>query len=498
MEASYRRTLANWATSRAPARLLGYTAEGMPVTLSEEERENHIHVLGSPGEGKSKFIEMLVRGDVERGYGACLIDPGERGDTALRLLKWCCARGFEKVLYVDPTRWYRRLPVMQPLHHSAFHTEPVSGVMDALRILWDSRDVETPRIQRFLPAVLHALHASRLTLADVHWFMSRDVPRSPVRAAQERILDALPPLSAHRRYLEEALHGSLMEYRDFKSTINRLDPLTDPTLRPFLGSLMPPIPWADIVADGWLVLVSLDGQRLWGPETIHTRLVGTLVVNEINRAISAAFRRSQGANVRPFYVYIDEAGRFMTPKIKDALDLKRKTPMKLTLSHQYFDQVEDRAILASIRASAKTKVLFNTSNRADRELMLRDMNYGGMLSDREVAHSLGGLKKQVAAVRIGKAEPRFTELADVPDARASPNAIKSFMERICSYEWFHDRKDVEEEINARFSSTSSWSGGRRDKKGDRPAGARERPLRDRPAAGFAVPAEPERKTHFDD
>src|SRR3989338_8299208 len=56
------------ASRLGPTRLLGYDAQMMPVVLSEEEREAHIHILGAPGEGKSKFIELLVRGDIERGY----------------------------------------------------------------------------------------------------------------------------------------------------------------------------------------------------------------------------------------------------------------------------------------------------------------------------------------------------------------------------------------------------------------------------------------------
>jgi len=497
MSATSSRLLANWATRRRPARLLGYQADGSPVILSEEEREGHIHVLGSPGEGKSKFLELLVRGDVERGYGACVIDPGEAGDTARRLLKWCCKVGFEKVCWISPANWFRTLPVIQPLRHSAFHTAPIGGLMDAMRILWDSKDVETPRIQRYLPAVLHALHSARLTLADVHWFMHREA-RGEFRDAQENILDTLPPLSLDRRYLAEAMFGSLMEYREFKSTINRVNVLKDPTLRPFVGSRMPPIPWDLMVADGWLVLVDLDGQRVWESETMPARLIGTLVINEINRAVSASFRRSDAKNLRPFYVYLDEAGQFMTPKIRLMLDLKRKTPLKLTLSHQYFDQIEDKGILASVRSSAKTKVLFYTNNESDRRLMMGDMGYGGKLSDRDVSFSLGGLSKQTAAVRVGKTPPRITELVDVPDADVPSLVIKSFLEKVCSHEWFHPRRDVEQEMNARFQATASKAGGRRDQKGNRAPGLGERQVRHRQATGQVVPAQPERKTHFDD
>ena len=42
-------------------RVIGTSAEG-EVFISEEDRESHIHILGAPGEGKSKFLEMMEIG----------------------------------------------------------------------------------------------------------------------------------------------------------------------------------------------------------------------------------------------------------------------------------------------------------------------------------------------------------------------------------------------------------------------------------------------------
>src|SRR5690606_24207532 len=95
LDATLEKLRANYATRHGKVRLLGHQESGLPVLLSEEDREHHIHILGAPGEGKSKFLELLIRGDIEKGYGACLIDPGERGDTTLRLLNYCAKVGFK-------------------------------------------------------------------------------------------------------------------------------------------------------------------------------------------------------------------------------------------------------------------------------------------------------------------------------------------------------------------------------------------------------------------
>jgi len=54
---------------------LDHDACGRPVRLTPEEREAHMHVIGSSGSGKSKFLEQMIREDLGNRQGFCLIDP---------------------------------------------------------------------------------------------------------------------------------------------------------------------------------------------------------------------------------------------------------------------------------------------------------------------------------------------------------------------------------------------------------------------------------------
>src|ERR1700704_6255159 len=74
--------------SNHPIRALGHGSES-EVDFTEEDRESPIHILGFPGEGKSKFLEHLISQDIQRGYGACLLDPSDNGDTAYKILRYC-------------------------------------------------------------------------------------------------------------------------------------------------------------------------------------------------------------------------------------------------------------------------------------------------------------------------------------------------------------------------------------------------------------------------
>ncbi len=54
---------------------LGYDARKRPIRLKPDDRKIHMHVIGSSGSGKSKFLEWMMRGDLKNRQGFCLIDP---------------------------------------------------------------------------------------------------------------------------------------------------------------------------------------------------------------------------------------------------------------------------------------------------------------------------------------------------------------------------------------------------------------------------------------
>lgn len=449
MDAANRLLQSFLGTSLTAPRLLGFQADGTPVTMSEEDRENHIHILGAPGEGKSKFLELLIRGDIERGYGCCLLDPSENGDTAKRILQYCCKVGFEKVCYINPVDFFKhRVPVFNPIKYGIPATVSVGNIIDALQVLWGTEFRDTPRIQRYVTAVLQALYAAKLTLAEIKYFLS-----PMFHWQREDILQALPIDNNHRFNLE-GVYKNTLTFNDFLSSVNRLNVFNDPTLELTLGSKLPGIPFTTLISKGWVILVNLDPQSVWGTEQIQQRLLGTLIINEINHAIHRLNARGwKGA----YYLYIDEVGDYATSKLAYILDKKRKTGLRFILAHQRFEQIEDRNVLSAVRGSAKTKVLFFTPNNKDRLMMLQDMGYGGKLSDRDVLYTLRGLEKAAAAINVGKKEPTITYISQVEDIHNSPAVIKDFKNKLYSYEWFHNQNTIKKEIDERLSVRGSFN-----------------------------------------
>lgn len=450
--------------SRFPLINLGWADDG-EVYITQEDRAGHMHVLGATQEGKSKLMELLIRDDIKNGYGCCLIDPSRGGATAYKVLRYCASIGFEKVVFIDPADMLStgKIPAIQPLRDGI--PEPVinGNLMDVTRVLWTADEFsKNPRIQKYLPAVIQTLVVNKLTLAEIRFFLSN----VGYFSERDKFL-ANPELDdLNRKHIQGAFRN-VMTFEHFQSTVNRMNPFHDALLRVLFGSRKTwkepdrdeqhwGIPWTKLITEGWVILVNADPTDVWGHDNpVPQRLIATIIIGEVVHTIGRLIKRGwQGV----YYLYIDEVGYYATRKLSSLLDYHAKTGLRLTMCHQGLDQVEDDKVLSSIRTNAKNKVLFHTPNTVDREIMMRDMNYGGDLPDRQVSYVLGQLLKGQAAVTVGKRRPRITRVRRIEDAVVDSKTLNSFKERIYSREWYYSKKEIEDEMNARAESTKSDGG----------------------------------------
>lgn len=437
-----------------PTRLLALTKhDEMPVLLSEEDRETHMHLLGTTRQGKSKLMELLIRGDIERGFGCCLLDPSENGATATSVLKHCAAIGFEKVVYINPGDFDRfdAVPVINPFQYEMPAGVSAGNVKNALDVLWSTRWEELKRIEKYVPAVLTALHCAGATLADVKFFLDDKFWEDE----RERLLERLPPDSPNYVWLRRAFSNKNTFENHFQPTVNHLQPFSEAYLSLIFGSKQDSIPFADLIMEGWVIVANLDCPDVWGRGAKEPRLLGTMLINEILHGVHRA--QSSGWRGR-FYLYVDEVGDFATRDIAYVTDKKSKSGLRLTVAHQRFDQIENPNVLSAVR-SMGNKVMFHVGDAEARRLMMRDMNYGGALPFEELHHEYGSIPKQEALFRINKQKTAvLARLVDVPEPDVSDQSLKAFKEFIYGeYRWMHPPKSIQNEMNARFRNTRSFN-----------------------------------------
>lgn len=450
-------------TGPVPPFIIGTAAGGLTPYFTEPDRKDHFHVMGAPDQGKSKFLEMVMCQDIlnlqnpkisfESAFA--FFDAGPNANTMRKVLNFCVKRKFKKVLIVDPRliSKHRWVPCINPIDYEALPDDAASHLMNSVRVLWNTKQPSDEAIiSKYLPKVFRALHNARVTLPDSACFTEPllerqleqvlDYQETDQEGKVTRKLDLLSYAA-----LTRAQKGS--DWKDFQSTCRRLDPFFSADVFKLLFGSTTGIDFKDLLRNGWIILVNLNPEGAFQEE--HARLLGIIMINEIARAMLSLMNEGKGYNI-PFNIFIDEIGLFATRQMSTILDYYRHLNIRFTFAHQRSGQIEDPYVFSAIRSGAKNKLLFYTSNHADRYQMCQDMNYGGELPVQQVTYTLGSTPKQEAVVRIGKQAPVLTRIRFWPDAEVDDSEVQEYLKELFTSNphLYRPVKDIWGEIKQRF------------------------------------------------
>lgn len=356
-------------------------ASRRPLRLTPDERSKHLYVVGSSGQGKSKFLEGLVRQDVEEWprskSGLLLIDPD--GPIFDGVMSWLAARSSfqvkQPIIPID-FRWSDFVVSYNPLRARP-GVEPsvvVNNFVSAVANVWGDDSVErTPLFARYAKSVFHALYERGCSVADVVFFL--DFAEKVQRNAMIREIrdshcrDTL-------RYLHDLRSDRFME--ELSSTINRLYPFThNRYLRGTFGGAAPSIDLTAALEEGQIILVCLS-QEGGNIDQTEAKLFATTLLADLWQT---AGQRGKGDDKKPFYVYIDEFQEYLTPTIATTFNGARGYGLHFTLAHQFPSQVIEasgngKRIFDSIMGNAETVVAFQQKHPEDVRILANRL-FGG-------------------------------------------------------------------------------------------------------------------------
>ena len=363
---------------------LGDVGRGEHLLMPEEARRLHTHVIGATGTGKTKFIEYLIRQDIEQEQGVCVIDP--TGNLYNNLVRWCETHYLQderEIILIDPTEdeWVFGF---NPLAFGGSVSEMDSdrlafgtaATRAAIQRAWgEGKNVSMPLLRRLLNMLIYTLAEHHLTIAEGQLLMHPDA-NSLVR---HYLTSNLQNLTALREW-ESVASIKPHDYENlFGSVRNRLFEFL---LQPRLASMTSQTTTIDFrhaMDAGQVVLVNLST----GGNRVHPdigNLIGSLIVNSI---VLAARSRTNIAEEerRPFYLYIDECHRYLNDDIAEILDELRQFGLHLTLAHQNLTQLREdgsERIYASIMSNASTKVVFRCPDEYDADTMAKRIFRGAI------------------------------------------------------------------------------------------------------------------------
>jgi hypothetical protein len=327
--------------------LLGHGASGTPVTLSPEERGTHMHVIGSSGSGKSKFLEQMMRGDLANGQGFCLIDP--HGSLYNDVLSYAAHKVLNREIVL--------LNLSEPSQVIGFNpfrrtddgdvSVQVERRIRATMHAWGVENTDqTPTLERTLRLIFTTLLELGLPFHQA---------RHLINFQSGEIRDQLVQQLASPLIRQEWEELSALKSKDWRAEIlsakNRLFRLlTSKTLGRFLNASGSEIDLAEIIERGKILLVNLAPSKHLSDE--NGRVFGSLLVNEF---FEVARRRNLQERLKPYYLYLDEFQTFVNLDLTAMLDQVRKYKLFTVLAHQRFGQLNDDlrdAILTNCRIKA--------------------------------------------------------------------------------------------------------------------------------------------------
>jgi hypothetical protein len=149
------------------------------------------------------------------------------------------------------------------------------------------------------------------------------------------------------------------------STIRRLGRFVrNERLRAMFGQVEASLDLGRALSEGQIILVSLGRKNaLVSPEDART--FATLLLSDLWTA--AQENRDKAKKPKPFYVYLDEFQRFITPTMAEGLAEARGFGLHLTMAHQFPNQLLSRGehgkrLFDEVMENAQSKVVFRLQN----------------------------------------------------------------------------------------------------------------------------------------
>ncbi|WP_299211963.1 type IV secretion system DNA-binding domain-containing protein [uncultured Tateyamaria sp.] len=329
--------------------------EAETLTLSKAARDLHLQVVGLSGQGKSYFLEYLIRQDIKNGAGVCLIDP--HGEVYDNLVAWLAANNLHKehrIHLINPAMQKWSVGYNPLVRGSANVSTRVGAMIEACQHVWqDEASGGHATLAKLLDVVLSTLAEKRMSLREALLLTSEQYlpQRQELVATLEdpdlvllwSEIDALGPRERAMRF--EAVHNRL---RDLTRT---------PVIKSMLGQTDKVLDFKTCMERGHIVLVNLAHRGRMKPQV--AQMLGALITADL--FYSAQSRDIHEAKTQPFYCYIDECGSFVNETVAKGLDETRKYGLHYVLSHQRLSQLGDKRsdpIRNAVVAGAQSKVVF--------------------------------------------------------------------------------------------------------------------------------------------
>ncbi len=320
-----------------------HQGESLDVTVSNDQRTRHMHLVGSSGSGKSTLLLGMIKQDLESGQGVCVLDP--HGDLIDDVIEHIPDSRIGDVILFDPSD--ADYPVAFNILEAKTELEKTILSSDLIatfrRMSTSWGDVMDSVLANAILAIVENTRGG--TLFD----LKRLLVEPDFRAS---LLETATDENVRYFWQHEF---PLISGKPQSSILIRLDAfLRQKLVRNIVCQKNMRFNFRDVMDRKKILLLKLS-QGLIGEENAF--LLGTLLVSKIYQT---ALTRQDSANRPHFWMYIDEFHHFITPSMERVLAGTRKYNLGLVLAHQEFRQMQSRSqdVASSVLSNCYTRVCF--------------------------------------------------------------------------------------------------------------------------------------------
>lgn len=401
------------------------------VTLSNDQRTRHLHLIGSSGSGKSTLLLSLIKQDLEQNQGLCVIDP--HGDLIDEVIANVPENRLEDVIIFDPSDFghpigFNILQANSELEKTILASDLIATFRRMSTSWGDVMDSVLAN------AILAFIESSRGgTLFELKRFLVE-------KDFRDEFLNSVTDEAVRYFWLNEF---PLIAGKPQSSILIRLDAfLRQALIRNIVCQKENKLDFRGIMDNRRVLLVKLS-QGLIGEENAY--LLGTMLVS---RLYQSALSRQDSQDRPYFWLYLDEFHHFITPSMERILSGTRKYNLGLILAHQEFRQMQSRSqdVASSVLSNCYTRVCFRLGD-SDAEKFASGFSFFD-------AKALQNLGVGEAIARIERSDYDFNmKVNQVPAVAAETN--KSRRDRIIELSrssFARSKAEVEAEISPLIAS----------------------------------------------
>ncbi|MCF6200304.1 MAG: type IV secretion system DNA-binding domain-containing protein [Hyphomicrobiaceae bacterium] len=317
----------------------------VPLSVSEEIRFEHMHILAGTGHGKTQTLQHLIVQDLQRPTAEipAMVILDSQGDMLNKL---------QRLALFDPTiekSLARRLLIVDPSDVEFAPSLNLFDIQSERLKNYSQKDREQvlAGIIEIYDYIFGGLLGAELTQkqAMVFRFLAQlmlSIPGSTIHTLRDLLIDA-SPFMQYVALLPETARGffeAQFFQHGYKATreqiLRRLyGVLQNPSFERMFAGAENRLDLFDVLNEGGIVLVNTAKYFM---KTESSSMFGRYIIAlTFKAAMERAILPEQQR--RPTFLWIDEASEYFDDKIDDLLIQARKYKLGLVMAHQYLGQL---------------------------------------------------------------------------------------------------------------------------------------------------------------